>query len=483
MARVVTWAGVSAYVYRTFGAAEFGLLALIRSTVGFMSYTSLGLGPAMVQALGQARGRETAASTEPTVPADAVASAQSITSGGSIPSSDALTPLTSATPVRPADEVPVAAQPLPSPDTLGYAPADLERREWEKRTPPTEEQKVYASGATLVGWLAVAACLLAVLGGMGLGPILPPYWTSTAVATAIVLALSLAVRVASEASSAALQIRGQLAVDNYILAGGELLVLAVVVVFQPASLVQVVLPWLVASLLIGIARAAMQRMYAPDLTENAYARQWPIARRLLGVGLLITVTQAADFLYAPSASLIVYWLLGPLEVAAYATAVQVDAALLLVVAGVASALYPRAAIAHGTGDLARVRAIYIKGTLVSAGLLTAAALVVWLLADPLFTLWLSTPQHASLAILPWVLVHTVVGGSSGIGRNVLLAMGRAGPLMVSALIGGLANVALGALLAGPAGLGLRGVVLATIIVVTARCTLWMPWYILRLTKP
>jgi hypothetical protein len=29
------------------------------------------------------------------------------------------------------------------------------------------------------------------------------------------------------------------------------------------------------------------------------------------------------------------------------------------------------------------------------------------------------------------------------------------------------------------GLGLRGIVLGTIVAVCARCLLWMPWYVLR----
>jgi len=50
------------------------------------------------------------------------------------------------------------------------------------------------------------------------------------------------------------------------------------------------------------------------------------------------------------------------------------------------------------------------------------------------------------------------------------------------LIAAFANVALGVLLAGPLGLGLRGVVIATVAVVTARCWLWLPWYVQRILR-
>src|SRR6266705_2305245 len=53
-AKIASWVIVSAIVYRVGGAAEFGLLALIRGTIGLLNYFSLGLGPAMVRMLAQA---------------------------------------------------------------------------------------------------------------------------------------------------------------------------------------------------------------------------------------------------------------------------------------------------------------------------------------------------------------------------------------------------------------------------------------------
>jgi multidrug resistance protein, MATE family len=42
-----------------------------------------------------------------------------------------------------------------------------------------------------------------------------------------------------------------------------------------------------------------------------------------------------------------------------------------------------------------------------------------------------------------------------------------------------ANVALALLFVLGFGWGLRGIVLATIVAVVARCAVWMPWYVLR----
>jgi hypothetical protein len=49
----------------------------------------------------------------------------------------------------------------------------------------------------------------------------------------------------------------------------------------------------------------------------------------------------------------------------------------------------------------------------------------------------------------------------------------------SVLVAGVANVVLSAVFASICGLGLRGIVLGTIVVVVGRCAVWMPCYVLR----
>src|SRR5438270_14078394 len=66
-AKVGSWAAVSAIVYRSDRAA-FALLALVRATLGLLTYTSLGLAPAMIRMLAAAR-RQRAVAPPPTTPA------------------------------------------------------------------------------------------------------------------------------------------------------------------------------------------------------------------------------------------------------------------------------------------------------------------------------------------------------------------------------------------------------------------------------
>ena len=71
----------------------------------------------------------------------------------------------------------------------------------------------------------------------------------------------------------------------------------------------------------------------------------------------------------------------------------------------------------------------------------------------------------------------VIGGSSAVGRSILLAIGKVKPFTISVLLAGLTNVIASWLLVRYVRLGLVGIVLGTVIAVIARCAIWMPWYV------
>src|SRR5580765_2926465 len=54
--KIASWAIVSAIVYRKAGKLEFGMLSMVRGTIGILNYTALGLAPAMVRLLAESRG-------------------------------------------------------------------------------------------------------------------------------------------------------------------------------------------------------------------------------------------------------------------------------------------------------------------------------------------------------------------------------------------------------------------------------------------
>ena len=113
------------------------------------------------------------------------------------------------------------------------------------------------------------------------------------------------------------------------------------------------------------------------------------------------------------------------------------------------------------------------------GLLLVPIGAVWVASPLIFRAWLGEPMRPTQAILPLVLIHTVVGGSSAVGRSILLGMGKVRAFAVSVLIAGVGNVLLSYIFVRHLNLGLDGIVYGTIIAVSLRAGIWMPWYVLK----
>ncbi|MEZ0264777.1 MAG: lipopolysaccharide biosynthesis protein, partial [Phycisphaerae bacterium] len=380
----------------------------------------------------------------------------------------------------------------------GQRPADAPDDPQRDRPPPVLEYqtprpitddalaRVHANGTAIAVAAAIVGVLISVIYGIFYDDIhrLAPRDVQSA---PLVMAMGVAtvLRLASDPNGAVLQFRGRIALDNALLTLAEAAWLALFVAssldrgtggIQPA-----VYTYLAAAVVLYSLRHRFVVRHTTDPTapRRRDLLDAPTIGSLLSYGLLITLAQLADFLYAPVDYILIDALLGWRDLAAYAPAVQIDAALLILVAGLASVLLPRAALAHAQGPAGRatVWRYYLRGTLASAGLLAVAGIVVWFAAPLLFKLWLGDPMPATQAILPLVLIHTVAGGSSAVGRSILLATGHAKAFTLSVLIAGVANVVLSYCFVRYLNLGLPGIVLGTITVVTARCALWMPWYV------
>jgi O-antigen/teichoic acid export membrane protein len=346
-------------------------------------------------------------------------------------------------------------------------------------------QTVYANGFAM-------ALLTALGGGILLVIFLHLFQNShtnitshgTASELILLLGISTLLRLLSDAPGAALQTSGKIALDNLLLTTHE-------IIWAAASIIALLilhLPWqratggalVSASLILLITRALFSHQYGSGLFNQWWQRLSPrLIRRLLIFGAMVVAAQMADYLYAPTDNLLILNLINQSTVAIYTPAVQIDGGALLLVGALASVLLPRSALAHAAGDLPKVRRYYIRGTLATFFLLLAAAPILWLIAPHFFNLWLGNPMPATCAILPLMLIHTVIGGSSAVGRSILLAIGKVRPFTISVLTAGIANVTLSFIFVRYARLGLPGIILGTIVAVTARCAIWMPWYTLR----
>ena len=207
-----------------------------------------------------------------------------------------------------------------------------------------------------------------------------------------------------------------------------------------------------------------------------------LIRGLLAFGCFVAAAELADFLYAPTDYIIINRLLHPVDVATYAPAVQIDGALLLMVVAVADVLLPKTALAHHAGRREDVRRYYLLGTLATAAIIAAAAVGAYFLSPLIFRYWLGHKLPATRAILKLVLIHTVIGGSSAVGRSILLGMNKVCAFTYAVLIAAVINVILsyGFVHYAHPGIERRGV--GNHHRGGGACGIWMPWYVLARFK-
>ncbi|MDB5302840.1 MAG: polysaccharide biosynthesis protein [Phycisphaerales bacterium] len=435
-ARIGAWALMSAFVYRVGGPGQFAVLALVRGTIGILNYTTVGLTPALIRMFAAVRS------------------------------------------ARAGDDGAVAAA-LPEQFPARLDGATPEAFSFDHRT-------IYASGILAARLsIAVGFCLTIIYAVCFTRfHVVPQDLIHDAPGVVLWIGLGTLLRLYSDVAGALLQTRGRIALDNRLLAGGELTwVVATLMAFATSRvnpLTAAAMAYVVSGVFLTAARRwAVNRLEdGPQAWESGAARAAAV-RNLFVFGSLVLLAQVADYLYSPTDFILIAHFLGPMGVAAYAPAVQIDSGLLMLVMAIASVLLPKAALAHASGASQDVRRYYIRGTLASTAVLTLAAAGVWAASPILFRVWFGPHAPATRAILPLVLIHTVLGGSSAVGRSVLLAMGKVRPYTAGVLIAGATNVVASYCFVKYAGWGLRGIIYGTILAVVGRCAIWMPWYVLR----
>jgi O-antigen/teichoic acid export membrane protein len=445
-ARLASWLIVSAVVFRRFGIETFAIFTLIRSTLGILSYSFLSLAPALIHMLAR----------EATQPLPAIA-------------------------LEPPANEPV--DPDKRAAVLSYASTS---------DPPPDQivADIYVTGEGLGLRLALIGFAVLTFYCFGI-----PYFhdiseqsLSNSRNFALFLGLGIVIRLISEAPSALLQVRHRIALDNHLVAAAELAWAAAVVMLVDIStpsrdsLIRVGILYCASNVLLLIARTVLGRIEVRSLTSHLGKYRPDFAREILVFGGIITAAQVANYLYAPVDNILINRLIDSQTVAVYGAAVQIDAGLLLLVSGLAAVLMPKSAVAHAAGDVQTVRRYYVLGTLASTAMLAAAAIAVWLLSPWIFKLWLDDEMTATQAILPLVLIHTVIGGSGGVGRSILLAVGKVKPFTIAVLTAAVANVIISFCAVRFFDWGLIGIISGTICAAVGCFGIWMPWYVLRTLK-
>jgi O-antigen/teichoic acid export membrane protein len=436
-ARVASWIVVYGSLYRRIGAEAAALLALVRWTLGLLNYASAGLAPAILHHAAKHEG-----------------------SGFRVQGS-----------------------------------VEDRRRSGDSHFPIGNPRQIYQTGITLswigfcIGFLALAAWTLTQGRARGVATLVGLFGTG------------MLIDLAADAWGAVIQSKGPIRRDYQSQTALELLwaVLATTGIFLAAHLP---FSWQTAIggayLLAALGSASARALFAYRILHTLPASPsgadpiprrplWgrvlhldpAITRSLLTFGGLVVLAQIADYLYAPTDFLLIRWLIDLKTVAVYAPAVQMDAGIWLLVSGLSTALLPMSATAFGKRDFRQLRRYYLQGTAITFVLLLVVCVLGWVAAPGLFRLWLGDKMKETQKILPYVLIPTVVGGSAMVGRSILLAIGKVRAFTIAVLIAGVSNVILSYCFVRYFDLGLKGIVLGTIVAAVARCALWTPWYVLR----
>jgi O-antigen/teichoic acid export membrane protein len=430
--KIGSWVVVSALVYRTIGPIAFSMLTLVRATIGLLNYITLGLAPALIHHAAQT----------PEAPGPSQEQEQQ---GGEVLEYYAPAPLRVTLPLIYSNAVFITY-------AAGVVGAIL--------------IVLYADNFNYLYRVprALFDHMPLVVGCMGVGALL---------------------RLMGDAPGAVLQVRSRISLDNLLMASGEfgwaVLSAAACLLMTPSNnrLDAIAVWYAISGAITFLVRKVIADRETGIWTPKPSDLHGGILGALLIYGTMVVLAQLADYLYAPTDYILIDRLLDPVDVANYAPAVQLDSGLLLLVTGLSAVLLPKAAIAHGSGDAKTVRQYYLVGTVASFVLLAVASTSVWLLSPWIFRLWLGNPMPVTQSILPIVLLNTVIGGSSAVGRSILLAVGRVRPFTISVLIAGVTNVICSYAFVRWFHWGLRGIVLGTVVAVIGRCLIWMPWYVLK----
>ena len=457
--KLLAWLVAAAIVWRGGLVGEFAALLLIRSTLALLNYTTFGLAPAALKLTAAARNF---------VPKEQVQ-----------------------------DDGVLNAEVAEAKDlTLEYA-SPIDQRRWQFVFVRPDQHP--SSVVTHVLLLAALVGALALLLGSTYSNLFPSVHDLPSYATSRdwqndravwYFGIGITFRLIADLFGAVTQGMGRFAIDQWLAAVGEIGWVAAIFLFETDPLNGLSLNslgfWFAMS---GVIVAVLRFFVAVGATEPTsptgevrYLYLDTISPRfllkMLAFGGLVTLGQAADFLYAPIDYLVINRLIGTEAVATYGVALQVDAGLLVLAGAVSTFAFARFAALHSANQSGDLWQQYLKLTKLATGVALGAAVLAWLLSPIAFRLWLGQDVPAARMILPAVLVHTVLGSAAGVGRAAFLAIGRPGTYAISVLLGGALNVGLsiGFVLLG---LGLWGVIFGTILSVAVRCAAWMPWYLRR----
>ena len=229
-----------------------------------------------------------------------------------------------------------------------------------------------------------------------------------------------------------------------------------------ASLVPLAVVFLVTNLLEQSCYAALCYSSYPGLRLRPFAASWATLRRVRGESWDAFLAMLAGRMTLQTGSIVIGLLLVPGAATFFATATRLVESAKQLLRQVTTTLTPGVSAMHARGDAAGVRDLVVTGTrwVLYAALPVNLGLV--LFGGPFLTRWVGVEFAAGSGPAALILSGTLaLGLAQSVAARVLYGLGHLRLFARAALLEGVVNVTLTALLIRP--LGVEGVALAVAV--------------------
>lgn len=236
-----------------------------------------------------------------------------------------------------------------------------------------------------------------------------------------------------------------------------------------ASLRLLGLAHLAAHLLAMLTLVILSRRYMGGTRLRLQRPDWRELRAFLGFSTQLLIINLSVLLTYQTDNLVISRLIGVGAVARYTVAASLIFRFRQLCYGLSRTFLPATADPRTTPE--RRRELHFRGTRYNTLLIVGLGGVAAALAGPFYRLWLGEAYQASAGIFVLLMAANMFGMSQYVTNAVLTGLRHTRPLMVSEVIGAVANLALSIVLV-KAGLGLTGVALGTLVPMVLR-NLWL----------
>jgi O-antigen/teichoic acid export membrane protein len=331
--------------------------------------------------------------------------------------------------------------------------------------------------ATAIAAASLLAVLTALVGFPLLGPLtramrVPIEFQADAIACFATLIGTVILSQALTPAIGLLMSRNRYDLVDLVEASGQVLyaVLAVLVFrLVDPSLARLGLANLAAQIVAGIVTVTLARRGGVETPLRLGAVDRSELRSLLGFSSQLFLINVSVLLTYQTDNIVIARLIGVAAVAHYAVAGSLILRFRQLCYGLSRTFMPATADPDTTPE--RLRALHLRGTRYMTLLVAGLGGVAFGLAEPFFALWLGESFRGSGFVFRILMAANLFGMSQFVTNAVLTGLRRTRALMVSEVLGALANLGLSiAFVRG--GFGLPGVALGTLVPMVIR-NVWL----------